>query len=228
MTFRLLLIPFLVIGFTMGSYAQDYVSFDITSTTLTENNWGDGGDNSAELMIMVISESYSGTKTKLTIPAEGSIPSSLNSRVSLEQYSGLHIPIGDDIVRVYIFAFDADQMNSTLSIAGGAFVKLTSKMIESNAWKFFKNFKKSNFYSLIAGEAIGQGYDNVKAYIEENDDLGRAVVEIHKNRIPSGEQVVYGIDRGIKFTYKIKLESNNILPDEDLKFLLEYQEKHKK
>ena len=198
MKFRFLIIWLWAIILSMGSYAQDYVSFDVTSATLTENNWGDGGDNSAELIIMAISESYSGKRTQLTIPADGkSISASLNSRISLEEYAGLHIPIGKEIVRVYLFAFDADQINSALSIAGGAFVKLTTKMIATDAWKYFKNFRKSNFYSLVAGEAVGLGYDKAKEYIEENDDLGRAVVQIHKNRIPNGKQVIEGIDRGI-------------------------------
>ena len=207
MKFRLLLVGLLVVFSSVGSYAQDYISFDITSVTLTENNWDDGGDNSAELMIMAISESYSGKRTQLTIPAEGSsISASLNSRISLEEYSGLHIPIGKDIVRVYLFAFDADQINSVLGIAGGAFVKLTAKMIAQDAWKYVKNFKKSNFYSFVAGEAVGYGFEEAKKYIEENDDLGRAVVEIHKKTISDDIGVVYGVNKGVKFTYKIKLE----------------------
>jgi len=207
MKFKFLLIGLLVVFSSVGSYAQDYISFDITSVTLTENNWGDAGDNSAELMIIAISESYSGKRTKLTIPSEGSISASLNSRISLEEYSGLHIPIGKDIVRVYLFAFDADQINSALGIAGDAFIKLTTKMIATNAWKYFKTFKKSNFYSLVAGEAVGLGYEEAKKYIEENDDLGRAVVELHRKTVSNDTGVVYGIEKGIKFTYKIKLES---------------------
>ena len=207
MKFKFLLIGLLVVFSSVGSYAQDYISFDITSVTLTENNWGDAGDNSAELMIIAISESYSGKRTKLTIPSEGSISASLNSRISLEEYSGLHIPIGKDIVRVYLFAFDADQINSVLSIAGGAFIKLTTKLIETNAWKYSKHFKKSNFLSWFAGEAVGLGYDEAKKYIEENDDLGRAVVELHRKTVSNDTRVVYGIEKGIKFTYKIKLES---------------------
>ena len=100
MKFRFLMIWLWAIILSMGSYAQDYVSFDVTSATLTENNWDDGGDNSAELIIMAISESYSGKRTQLTIPADGkSISASLNSRISLEEYAGLHVPIGKEIVR---------------------------------------------------------------------------------------------------------------------------------
>jgi len=80
-------------------------------------------------------------------------------------------------------------------------------MIATNAWKYFKTFKKSNFYSLVAGEAVGLGYEEAKKYIEENDDLGRAVVELHRKTVSNDTGVVYGIEKGIKFTYKIKLES---------------------
>jgi len=44
MKFKFLLIGLLVVFSSVGSYAQDYISFDITSVTLTENNWGDAGD----------------------------------------------------------------------------------------------------------------------------------------------------------------------------------------
>jgi len=64
MKLRFLMIPLLIIGFSVGSYAEDYLRFNLKSIELLKNTWGSGD---AQLKVFLITDNLDEGKSQLDI-----------------------------------------------------------------------------------------------------------------------------------------------------------------
>ena len=179
----------------------EYLRFTLNSVKLKKQTWGDLGDNVAELKLILISESYTGKKTTLTIPTNEPLPTPLNKVVNLNKYSGFSIPITDKTMRVYIFAVDNDEKYFTEALAESAAIKFIGKHINKDAAKFLYKVKNGNWLAWAISTATEEGLYVVRDYLQTNDIIGPTVVEINGNQGWNHEKTESSTENTVEFEY---------------------------
>ena len=213
MKLKFLLVGMLVMFFSVESYAKDikgFMTVNLESIKLTKKNWGDFGDNSAELSILMFSESYSGKKSHHLIPAASADPlsASLNQSIRLDEYDGISIPLRDDTARVYIMAIDNDEKGFKQDLAENTIISFIGDKINKNAAKFLYKVKNATVYSWLISEAAEQSAYTVKAFLEKNQILGTAIIEINANKNLEGKGNVKSEENSFEVFYKTTFRKN--------------------
>jgi len=86
MKFKFLLIGLLVIFSSVGSYAEDYLRFNLKSIELLENTWGRGN---AKLKLFILVDNLDEGQSQLDISHKEFLPLGVNEELALSGKAGI-------------------------------------------------------------------------------------------------------------------------------------------
>ena len=176
--FRFLLIPLLIIGVSVGSYAQDRLSFNIDSIKRVKDTLG--GDE-AKLKVLIISKNSNGDKSKLDVVNNRVIKAPLHRKIKLERNDGASIYLDGGTVEVSIIVLNEGDDSKLAELA----ITAIGMIAESSAITYVTKLTKKTWVGLVGGKIAGLAseYTTRQAieYLEDNE-VGRATIKIRKGR----------------------------------------------
>ena len=184
---------------------KGWLRLNVKSLKLTKDNWGDLGDDKAELRLLIVTDNNEGMQATLTIPSNNPIKAEVNQTVQLPEVGmAVGIPVSANTSRFYVMAVDDDEQDFKASMAENALINFFAKQVNKNAAKLLYKAKNGTIVAYLLGVAAEEGASAVKSYLEKHDKLGVAVIDVNGNKGWNQDTTITSEENSVEFAYETK------------------------
>lgn len=193
---------------------EDWVVVHINEIRILKNNWRDlgVGEDSADFRFLMIAPHSNGRETSFVYPSNGTISASQGEIIEVGE-SGLSIRAAREVnsIQLFLIGIDSDQLPDEFNRGVGTFISFAIDRIMEHVddlWHIATKF--GSIWTWLAGEAASQGISFVSEFIQENDNIGEAVLVLNRSDkwlVDGRQHKIISSNKVLEFTYEVRIAS---------------------